>query len=202
MAVFFKGDDVNIIGGRPRVVMTAYANAAPTQLGEIISLSTYALNSTYNWVEMGLTDGGVETGFGATTTEWRNDQFGRFKVQPNEYSGSFKVKMLEYDATHKRNWIAIASPEADPVASQKLTNYVARPDFPAKRLAVLTIDDLGFVHALIFPKVYWNGSQIMRTWTPDQPLPTALEWLAVPDDNKTDTTTGYPVLAYDLDQIS
>lgn len=202
MPQFYKGDDINLVGGRPRVVMMPFSSPAPAQLGEIIDLSTYALNATYNWVEMGLTDGGVDTGFGATSTEWRTDQFGLVKVQPNEYSGHFKVTMMEFDYTHKQNWIAMAGAEAD-VASgtQKVTAYTTKPFFSAKRIAVLTLDDAGFVHALVFPKAYWRGTPINRAYMPDQPVKQSLEWLAVPDDNKVGAD-GHPMVAYDFDKIS
>ena len=198
------GQNVNtyaVLGGKYWAKGTnRAANAAPTRLSEIINTTTYAVNATYNWKEVGLTDGPVDHQIAASMSTWRNEQFGIYRNKPNEWDGSVKLAFLETDQTHKTNIMSFATAPSDPVASEHRTNYSSVAQVDYVRIAIVGMDEFGKIHGTVYPKCQWNGDAIARQLARTEPVKIPMTWKAFPDEDMADSTTGMPILAYDLDQ--
>lgn len=201
MANFYRGDDEKTLAFPCRVMIAAATQPLPSRLSEIVNLTTYDANGTYGFADAGTTTGPVTIRLGASTTEFRNDQFGLFKVVPNEWHGSVEADFLEVDQSNKTRLISTALSKADPVANEHRTNFVAATKFTRVRLALLGLDENGLVHAIVVPAAQWNGGDIQRQLGHGQMQSLPMNWSVLTDDDVRDPDTGDAILAFDLDQF-
>lgn len=197
---FYRGNEDNVVGGPARWVITAATYAAPTRLEEIFDLSTFNLNATYGWRECGLTDEPAVIRIGASAAEFRNQQYGLYRVKPNEWNGSARSRFLETSQTNRTSLLSFAKAATDPVAGQKRTNYVAATNFEKVRLVCAFLDDNDKAHAIVMPAAQWSGEDIEETVDRSDMLKIPMTWRLFPDDQLIDTTTGLAIIKYELYQ--
>lgn len=200
MAQFYRGTSTNVIGAPARVLIAASTYQAPSRLSEIVSLTTYDPNTTYGWVDAGLTRTPTTVQVQADTNQWTNEQFGQFHTVPTNWRGQVSTEFLETDQTHRAAIMMFSSVAAPPTTGEQRTNFAARTSLSTVRVAVMYLDEYGRVHAIVFPKCQWDGSALSQTIARGEAIAIPMTFTAYPDDQVIDSVSGQAVLRYDLDQ--
>ncbi len=200
VAQFYRGNNENAIGAPARVLMAPSSYAFPAQLNEIISLTTYNINSTYGWVELGITAVPTTIGHGVDVNELRNEQFGRMRTVPTDYNASVSTEFLELTQNTKV-LVMMGSAAADTAGGEKRTNFATRDNIPSYRIAVLFQDHLGKIHASVFPFAQWNGDAIQSAIARGDVVRAPVTFAAYADSALIDSVTGKPCFRVDYDQV-
>lgn len=196
----YQGTSDNVIGGPGRVLITASTYAAPTRITEIIDTTTYAVNATYGWLDIGLTEGEINIRVGADTEEWASAQFGRFRTVPTNFQGEVQFTAMEGKQATKLRSLAIANAGTQPVTNEMRTDLSTVENFPTKRIAVLMRDHLGRLHAHVMPKAQWGGDNFEFTLARGKPALMPVTMKLYGDDQLTNATSGQAIIEYQLDQ--
>jgi hypothetical protein len=199
MAQFYRGTSGNVIGAPARILIAPSTSPVPTQLSEVVNMSTYAPNSTYGFTDLGLTRSPVTMDISASSQTWRSEQFGIFRTLPTDWRGSVKAEFLEVTQANKQA-IMLASVATDSATREHRTNFAALINFPIVRLALMYIDHLGLVHATVYPNAQWDGAAITETLGRGASLYLPMTWTTYPDDTVIDTVTGLATIRFDFDQ--
>ena len=196
---FVRGNTENAIGGPARVLIAASTYPFPTQLSEIVNLSTYNVNATYGWQEMGITGAPTQLTHAVQMTEWMSEQFGRFRTVPQEWNADVQTEFMEITQNNKV-LVMLGVAVADSATREARTNFVERTSIPSYRVAVLFIDHKGLIHASVFPRAQWNGNQIVQQIARGQAQRMPIQLAAYADENVIDASTGQACFRVDFDQ--
>jgi hypothetical protein len=199
MAQFYRGNSLNPIGGPARVIVEPFTYAAPNGLDDIVDLTAYNLNPNvaYGWIELGLTDAATTFQINYASNQWRNEQFGLYRVAPTDWTGEAHSEFIEITQANRVNLLFGAAATAH--TGQLRTNYSALTSIPYYRVAILNLDQAGRLHAVVFPKAQWDGSAVQSAYERGQPVKLPMTWRCFPDDATIDATTGLACIRYDLD---
>jgi hypothetical protein len=204
MAQFFRTNSNASIGGGARVLIVnpigTYKN--PTRLSEIVSLTTYdPVTATYGWKDIGSTKTPSRVQLGYAKTDWNNEQTGLYRGVVGNWTGQTTCEALEMTSANKKLLYSATIAAANGVTGEVRTNFPARSaGMPFVRLAFLTKDHLGNVHASIFPKAQWDGGAIAETLARTDSRSIPMTWALYADENEIDSETGDPIIRYDIDQ--
>ena len=196
----YNPDAIHI--GPARVFIADYDTVEPpTQLADVVSLSTY--DAASGWSSLGDTIEPINMTHGWATTEVRTLQHGRVTDYVGDYNNRVTTTFAERTAAVKAAVLGIDLSTATNAQSENITYYTVTKQKRERRLAVLHLDEtIPSPFALmmtVFPKVKRTGSDSEWTWGTDQQgFP--CEWNVYPDEDIQDPTTGEYVYAYDIDQ--
>ncbi len=201
MAQFYRGNSDNAIGAPARIMLASSTYPAPTKIADIVSLTTFDANSTYGFVDMGVTRSPLKTDIQAAVQQWRNEQFGIFRTTPTDWKGMVSAEFLEIGQDNKQA-IMLASAAPDSATNEHRTNFAALTNFPIVRIAILYQDQSALVHATILPKAQWDGAAIAQVVGRGQEIFIPMAWTCYPDEKVIDVVTGQACLRYDFDQYA
>ena len=197
----FNPDSIKI--GPARVFISNYDTVEPpTQLADVVSLSTY--DAAAGWTSLGDTIEPIAMSHGWATVEVRTQQHGRVQDYVGDYNARITTTFAERTAAVKAAIMGIDLTTATNAASENITYYTVTKQLRERRLAVLHLDETRpspfALMMTIFPKVKRSGSDSEWTWDTDNQQGFPAEWNVYADEDIEDPETGQYVYAYDIDQ--
>lgn len=197
---FYRGDSDKAIGGPARVLFAPRSAPNVGRLSEIFNTSTYDLNSTYLWQEVGITAAPTRIGRQATTNEWSNEQFGLFRRKAVQWRGTIQSEAMEFKQANKVLLLEGRAANTGMPAGEFRTNYPAVNALLQYHIALAWKDDFGRIHAEVFPNCQWAGDNIEEQLSRADAAKIPISFTAFPDDSVVDPTTGFACYGYSLDQ--
>jgi len=197
----FNPDSIKI--GPARVFIANYDDSEPpTQLADVVSLSTY--DAAAGWTSLGDTIEPIAMAHGWATVEVNTQQHGRVTDYVGDYASRVTTTFAERTAAVKAAIMGIDLTTATNAQSENITYYTVTKQLRERRLAVLHLDETVpspfKLMMTIFPKVKRTGSDSEWSWDRDSQQGFPAEWNVYADEDLEDPETGQYVYAYDIDQ--
>lgn len=200
---FYRGNSANSIGHPARVMIAPFSYPMPTKIDDIVDITgptpSYDPVATYGFRDIGITRNELSMGHQAETVNWDNQQFGRFLIMPTNYFATITTEALEPTADNKVELLQ-ASQVTDSATNEARFNYAARTSFPLYRIAVLGEDRHRLLHASVFPRCQWDGSQLVQQLARATQQVVPFNFMGWVDETVIDTDTGQGCYRVDFDQ--
>jgi hypothetical protein len=203
MAEFYRGDNTQVKARIARVLWAPTTGPAPTQLADVIDLSTYEPNATYLWEDLGLTTEPLTLPHTIDASGFVTQQRGEIRKTPQETRFLGRTTLGEVTIANRKKFM-----EGDTV-SQPTANenrmYLAKPKALTNfRMAFLNLDeDSGLIDGIIFLKAQITGAAGEQTWARGAASTLPIEVEAYPNDDGIVTSdTGAAVVRIDLEQVT
>jgi len=200
MPEFYKGTNANVRAQIARVLIAPSTYPAPTQLDHVISLSTYAVNASYGWVDVGLTLEPLALPHSITENAFVTQQRGEIRKAPTETTFLARTTLGEVTLANKKYFM-----EGDSITvptSGQNRMYIGKPKrLTNYRMAFLNLDDdNGKIDGIIFLKAQVTGAAGEQVWARGTATVLPIEMQAYPNDDGIVDTTGNDVVRIDLQQ--
>src|ERR1051326_4716117 len=90
-----------VIGGAARVMYAPRSYPQPFDISHFVDTTTYDVNPTYGWTDVGHTKTTSNVAIQASTSEWRSEQSGPLRTLYQDYTGTATYEMEEMSQANR-----------------------------------------------------------------------------------------------------
>jgi len=199
MPEFYKGTNANVKQRIARVLVAASTYPAPTLLEHVISLSTYDVNATYGWRDVGLTLEPLTLPHTIESAGFTTQQRGEIRKVPQETRFLARTTLGELTSANRQ--LFMESDTVETVSDQERIKTGKAKRLTNFRAAFLNLDeDTGKIDGIILLKSQITGAAGEQTWGRGVATALPIEIEAFPNDDGILTSDGKDVVRIDLQQ--
>lgn len=197
---FLRGNSRKAIGQPARLLIAPYNAPMPAKLSDLVSLTTYDPNPTYQFIDIGLTRAALTITVQADSNNWDSQQSGRYATVPTNRWATVASEALEIDQDRKV-YLMDADAATDSTTNEHRTDFSLKDSFVQYRLAAIYTDRFRYVHGHVFPLAQWDGSAVAMAMDRGAQQAIPFSFNAMPDDAALSAVTNQPLFRVDFDQF-